>query len=194
MTLFNFLIAIMTLWAVREIVVGLFVWLSRRRVRQSLRVERTQSQFADARNELMRLVHNGNIDTHSVTFGFFYSINTLIMRRPDEYREISAALRATFLNPSTSERNNALQEESKHWTKEIKNAVQLTAKAMDYIILEYSWPLRCLYRIRKRTDPTLTPRRWLSGIARRIEETQEKKPVVLEIRQTQEKMHNLCTV
>src|SRR5258705_8526855 len=125
MLIIKFVVAIMLFWILRELIVGLFVWRSRRKIRQAIRKERTQSQFAQARNEVMRLAQTSRINMNSETFGFLYRINTFVMRRPDQYREISSWLTTRFLNPSKPAQNNALREESKQWTPEIKAVVKL---------------------------------------------------------------------
>ena len=194
MATLKFFAAIMLLWTLREVIVGSLVWRRRRRIRQSIRVECTQRHFAEARNEIMRLARTGKVDMNSVTFGSLYSINTMIMRRPDQYQEISTWLMAMFLNPDRPERNELLVEESRHWTGEIKEVVRLTAAAMDYIILEYSRLFRILYWIERQGNPGATVVGMLRKFARGIDESRSAKdPIVSGIRSTQRKMSNLCT-
>lgn len=186
-------VILFSLWIIREIVVGTVVWTKQKKISERVRMECAQRHFAEARNELMGLAMSGAIDMESATFALVYYINTMVMRRPDKYPEISAALAATLLSPEPTKENVAIVEESKHWTPAIKNVMNLTADAMNYIILEYSRFWRAVYWIEKRVDPSATPVGMIRKLADHIRESRANKdPIISGIQKAQEKMLKLC--
>lgn len=191
MTLSEFTVFVLILWGIREIIIGFWTGHRNRSLRKLIRIERTQQHFAEARNDLMRLALDREIDIRSETFGSLYRINTLVMRFPDAYPELSAVLKHLVLTTPTN--SDGLPEESKHWSPSICRVVKETADAMDYIILEYSRVFRFWYWVNKKADPTITPIRLLRRIAQGLEERESRNnPIVSEIRETQRKMHSLC--
>lgn len=184
----TFIVIIAVLWAVREVVISIVLMRSRRKYRHEYRVERTQSHFAEARNELMQLALKGEVDVNSESFKLFYSFNTALMRRPDQYPELSYALTHSFLCQANDGTDNPLDQESKHWTPDFKHVVIRTANAMDYIVVDYSWVVRLLFRFEKRKQPHLTPVRML----RRIAQNLEKEKPIAEIRRTQKAMYRMA--
>ncbi|MFN2455514.1 MAG: hypothetical protein ABR577_14980 [Pyrinomonadaceae bacterium] len=81
-----------------------------------------------------------------------------------------------------------LDQESKHWTPAFRHVVIKTANAMDYIVLDYSWLVRWMFRFEKKRQPHLTPIRML----RRIAVALEKEKPIAEIRQTQKAMYRMA--
>ncbi len=182
------IVIIAVLWAVREVVISIVVMRSRRRYKHEYRTERTQSHFAEARNQLMRLALNGELDVNSKSFKYFYYFNTALMRRPDQYPEISHAMTQKFLGNYEQGAASPLDEESKHWTPAIKDVVVMTANAMDYIVVDYSWVIRLMFRFERRKQPHLTPIRMLRRIAKKLEE----EKTISEIRRTQKEMYRMA--
>lgn len=190
MSAITFIVIVGILWAVRELVVGIVVRRSRRKYRHEYRVERTQSHFAAARNELMRLAVAGEVDVNSRSFQRFYYVNTAIMRRPDQYAEISHAM-VTAVLTRQGEPDEQLSRESKNWSPAFREVVKATAHAMDYIILDYSRLVRFMFRLEKIKDPESNPHRMLTGIAKMIE-NEEKERTLAQIRRTQSVMYTMA--
>jgi hypothetical protein len=191
MNAITFIVIIGVLWAVRELAVGIVVRRSRRKYRHEYRVERTQSHFAAARNELMRLAVAGEVDVNSRSFQRFYYVNTAIMRRPDQYSEISRAMVGAFLSRQGDEPDEQLSRESKNWSPAFRDAVKATAHAMDYIILDYSRLVRFMFWLERLEDPESNPHRMLSRVARMIE-NKEKEKTLSQIRRTQKVMYTMA--
>lgn len=188
MSAITLIVVIAVLWAIRELVVGIVVMRSRRKYKHEYRTERTQSHFAEARNKLMRLAIDGEVDVNSESFRRFYCFNTTLMRRPDQYPELSHAITHVFLTESGNSHDSTLDQESKHWTPAFKRVVVMTANAMDYIVLDYSWIVRLIFRFEKRKHPHLTPVRMLKRIAQNL----EKEKPISEIRRTQKEMYRMA--
>lgn len=190
MNAITFIIIVGVLWAVRELVVGIVVMRSRRKYRHDYRVERTQSHFAAARNELMRLAVAGEVDVNTKSFQRFYYLNTAIMRRPDQYVELSRAMVGAFLSRK-GDADEQLSIESKSWSPAFREVVKATANAMNYIILDYSRLMRFMFRLEKLKDPESNPHRMLSRAAKMIE-NKEKEKTLSQIRRTQTVMYTMA--
>jgi len=184
-----FLIGLM--WGIKELIYGTFLWLQRRKIRHNLRVEITQRNFAVARNELMRLALKGEVDVNSASFKRIYFLNTGLMRRPDQYPEMSNAIARVFLSNEETEPDEELKRESKTWSPGFREVVKATAKAMDYIVLDYSWLVRLAFRLEKSVHPDSTPRQMLSRAAREIE---NKEKTISDIRRTQRVMYMMAAI
>ncbi len=179
---------VLVLWAIRELIVGTWAWIDTRKVRHERNVERTRRQFAEARNHLFRLMLEHKVNVDSVSFKHFYQINTAFMRRPDQYREISAAVAYLFLKMPDSPPSQEMLDESKDWSPEFKQVVRATADAMGYLLLDYSLFIRLMFYSEKRHDPDSTPVRMLRKLAAKVE---RERPVV-QIRQTQKAMYSMA--
>src|SRR5205809_425605 len=101
-TALSFIVLVALLGAAKNIALGICASIENRRARQIRNKERTRRQFAEARNALMNLVIASDVDVNSMSFRFFYYINTAFMRRPDQYRQISRILVSLFLNQHDS--------------------------------------------------------------------------------------------
>lgn len=190
MNAITLIVVIAVLWAVRDLIIGFYVWLSRRKYRHEYRTERTQSHFAAARNDLMRLAIAGEVNVNSTSFKRIYSLNTALMRRPDQYPEFSQAITYMFVSNHNAEPDEELERESKEWSPAFKQVVRATARAMDYIVLDYSWLMRLMFRLEKKQDPELTPKGMLSRISKRAK---EKEKSISEIRRTQKVMYKMAS-
>jgi hypothetical protein len=190
MNAITLIVVIAVLWATRDLIIGFYVWLSRRKYRHEYRTERTQSHFAVARNDLMRLAIAGEVDVNSTSFRRIYSLNTVLMRRPDQYPEFSQAITYMFVSNHNAEPDEELERESKEWSPAFRQVVRATAHAMDYIVLDYSWLMRQMFRLEKKLDPDLTPKGMLSRISKRAK---EKEKSISEIRRTQKVMYKMAS-
>jgi len=190
MTALTLLVLIGLLWTVKELTLGTIFWYQRRKIRHNLRVEITESHFAIARNELMRLALEGEIDVNSVSFKRFYFLNTTLMRRPDQYPQFSHAITGMFLSNHSAEPDEELRRESLSWSPAFKQVVKATANALDYIVIDYSWIVRLMFRLEKRRNPNSTPHHMLSRLAVRME---KKESTISEIRRTQRVMYAMAS-
>ncbi|MGH9766706.1 MAG: hypothetical protein ACREAB_04660, partial [Blastocatellia bacterium] len=178
-------------------VAGIWLHLKRRRIRHKIRVEITQRHFAEARNALMELVLKGELDPRSATFQRLYYLNTHIMRRPDQYQEISQVLKRTISRGHKDDLSDPLLKETHAWTLGIKKAVLATADAMRQLIFNYSWLLRTLFRLQDRFKVPVVPilqgcSDVLERLIVRAQSVEEKKhPFLSDIRETRTKMYDL---
>jgi hypothetical protein len=190
MSAITLIVVIAVLWAVRNFIVGFYAWLSRQNYKYEYRTERTQSHFAAARNDLMLLAIANEVDVNSVSFKQIYALNTALMRRPDQYPEFSQAIAHWVICNRDEQHDEVLERESKEWSPAFRQVVKATAHAMDYIILDYSWIMRLMFRIEKRLHPDTTPKRMLSRISQVVE---EKERSIAEIRRTQKAMYRMAS-
>lgn len=146
-------IGVLAWTALLEILYAVWINRSRRKYQNTIRNERIRQHFASARRTLMELAISGEIDVDSITFKSFYSLQTFIMRRPDQYREISQLLLelvATDNSEEDSDRVKRLTKESELWSDKTKDLAHFTAAGLDLIVAEYSWLYRLLSRIEER--------------------------------------------
>lgn len=183
------LILIGLLWGIKEFVYGTILWYQRRKIRHDLRVETTQRHFAVARNELMRLALTGEVDVNSASFKRFYFLNTTLMRRPDQYPAMSGAVTHAFLRNTDAEPDEELSRESKQWSPAFRQVVKATAKAMDYIVVDYSWPMRIAFYLERAHDPDTTPLRMLTRTA---EDREKENKTLSEIKLMQQVINSMA--
>lgn len=188
----TFFVIVCVFLAIKELVSGLISWRRRRRIEHLLRVERTQSYFAAARNDLVQLALSRELDANSATFRFLYFLNTSFMRRPDSYPAFSAMLLHQILKDDGSQRPDPqLMKESEDWTPAIRNVVKASADAMNNIVLDYSLPMRLVRYLEKRSNPHFTSTQVVRKFASVI---QKKEAPASDVRQTQKVMYDLCQV
>lgn len=144
---FALLIWVALLWFSVELGLGIRSWTTAKRYAHDLRVEKTTREFASARNKLMHLARTGMIDVESETFRTFYYLTTFVMRRPDQYPEISEALMKVIVLRGKSASYNLLKEESRKWTPEVKKLVREVSGAFSSLLVDYSSLFRFLLRL-----------------------------------------------
>lgn len=182
-----------SLWCLREVVVGLLARGRSKRLRHVRRREMTQRHFAEARNELMKLAVAGKIDVNSATFKRLYFLNTAIMRRPESYQEIGAALRSAILNSAEGKGTDALRRESEGWSDEVKVAIAKTERALSNLMVIYSRLWRLMYRFRHQVLPSLHfLARAIDWLIERAEEYERRDPFVSDVLDSQMKMRDLA--
>ena len=185
MYLISILILLIMIWAVSEFVFGSYIWWKRRTIKHTIRVERTRHHFAEARTKLLKMVRESKIDANSETFKTIYHINTYVMRRPDQYPEISRkVLRAILL----SKKEGSLTSEAQDWDQETKEVVRETANALGLIVVDYSRILRIAAWLEDRYG-------LFTHLAKSLKNREEQKnQVVKDITQAQQSLNNLCAV
>lgn len=185
---------------------GVVIWIGAfwlqiksRKISRRLRVEVTQRRFAEARKSLLDSVVKGELDPHSATFRRLYYLNTVVMRRPDQYDEISRVMKTFIAGGKKGEMPKSIKAESKNWTPGVKMAIVATSDAMKQLVLNYSWVLRYLLRLQQSFSLPMTPilfriAKLLGWLAKRIERVEERKhPVISDIREVQNAMYNLAS-
>jgi hypothetical protein len=183
---------IASLWIGREIVVTVTNLFRIRKLNNVIRVECIRGRFAMARNSLMHLALENQIDANSVTFKKLYYVDTMFMRSPTKYSEISATLRKAFFSNNHGEPNPELLAESRSWSKGTKQVILQTSEAMDAMLADYYFFFWTLNQIAKRPRLAKPIASFLRKIARLIEESIEKRnPDVREIRRAQVAMHQM---
>jgi len=173
----------------RNLVLGTLAWKDRIKAKQIRNKERTRRQFSEARNSLVELAIARDIDIRSMSFRFFYHINTAFIRRPDQYRAISKLLVSLFLNQHDSSSGEELLAESKSWSPAVKSVVRATADALGYVVIDYSATLRFMFRLEKRLDPKSTPFHMLSNVRQSMIKRQES---IAEIAEAREAMYQMA--
>jgi hypothetical protein len=148
MTAFNLIIFVMLLWALRNLILGFLSWRKSRIWRKIEHKEVTQRFFAEARNDLMGLILREEISPNSVTFRFFYYFDTFVMRRPNDYNQISALLRYSLVSDDNSNSGiiESLIKEKKTWTPSVKQMVSKQSKALNHLMVSHSFVLRNIYK------------------------------------------------
>jgi hypothetical protein len=192
MSFLAFVVFLAAIWSIRNLVLATLAYRDRRRIAHHIRVFRTQSNFAEARTDLMRLAVNGEIDVRSATFRQVYHLTTAIMRRPDEYPTISAALRKAFLNSMEQGVRSELHQERETWTQGVKVMLLKMSKSLDYIIFNHSIWWRVAIRHRRWMRPfVLFLVRRLRWLANTLNARARKDPIVSDIKATQQYIHAL---
>ncbi len=133
------------LWALRELIVGFWVWQRRRHYRHLHRVEVTQRFFGEVRDSLLDLVRQGQLSDQSETFRFFHFFDTFVLRRPDAYPQISSLLRQLLLSETDQSISSRLHEESQRWTSDTQKVVEQHAEALESLVISHSRLLRYLH-------------------------------------------------
>ena len=188
----SILVIILLALITKELLMGLSVFKQRQKINELYRIDKTQSHFAEARNKLMDLAKSGEIDINSLTFQYFYYVNTAMMRRPDEYPQISNTLRSVLLSHSSS-KGSYLSSESQYWSSSVKEMIRSTADALGHIVIDYSLILRSTYNFTKRSDPDLTPAKMIMILRHLDEISRKKKQLKSEIQQARQELYSLAT-
>lgn len=170
-----FLAVLAMLWIGREIFVGLNSMRLRKEYEYKRRLEQTQGRFAVVRNELMRLAMEGEADATTETFREIYQLNTSFMRRPDEYKVMSAALRRFVMSSDTPNGQAAISREMHNIDGGTKKAARMTSEALSHIVVDYSFVLRSAYSHIRKSDPSFTKHRLVSDLARDMRKPKVQK-------------------
>lgn len=182
------------LWALREIIVGCWVWKQRRAYRHLYRVEVTQQFFGSARESLIDLVRRGEVEDKSATFQILYFVDTFILRRPEEYSQISNALQTALLGTTERSASLKLQDESKNWSPIVRETVTEHASAIDNLVISHSRFLRYLRMFANfifKNIPRSKLIRSTYMIAKRVIRKKEDS-ATQDLRASQEKLLNLA--
>jgi hypothetical protein len=189
---FKWLAFIAAIWIIRELVVSFWTWRKIRRLDHVMRVERTRAQFAKARNSLMHIALKEQIDPNSATFKVLYNVDTVFMRSADKYPELSKSLQETMLTDNRKPHPQILAEKE-HWTKEVRENIIATSKAMDNVITDYSvlfWIASHIAKRRWLAEPVASG---LTKIKCYLERKLEKRnPDLWEIKRAQAVMHDMA--
>lgn len=187
----SLIVPALLLWAGIEVILGSMIFIQRYKLRKQFRIEKAQSYFAKSRNKLMELTIKQKININSITFEYFYLFNTALMRRPDEYPQISLKILSTLFADDSS-KDSLIHQESKDWTPEVREMVRMTADALGNLAIDYSFILRNIYGLEKRYNPDFTPLTMFLQMRAIIESQRRKKEVSLEIKQAQKELYNLA--
>lgn len=133
------------------------------------KAEFTKSHFAKARNTLMNMAIENKIDANSGYFKMLYHLNTIIMRNPDYYEQISQELRDVIWDMNTYKTSSGIHPLTPHE----KEATKLTADALGHIAIEYSPLFKLLYKLRKKVDNSMTTGSFITYMAKVFHERQK---------------------
>jgi hypothetical protein len=117
--------------------------LTGRRMRMIARTETTRSHFARARQELMYLARQDQLDVSSQTFRALYDMTTFGLRRPDEYELLAEAFVKAFR--SGQGEAPAWIAEREDWPEGIREVfAHLLRGTFDVMRYHSGWPVRLL--------------------------------------------------
>ncbi len=165
MTGFELLIFIILTYALKDFALGIVSFRRNQKYQHLLIVEQTQAQFATVRQRLLRLVTEKKIDADSQTFKMIYHLCTVIMRRPEQYPQISAVMREVLSSLNTTQSHNPIYVESRSWSEEVIDVIEELNKSLGFFMIDYSYFWKILFRILKFVRPSLTPVEIFSAIA-----------------------------
>jgi hypothetical protein len=189
---FTWLAIIAVAWIIRELIVSFWNWKRIRKLDHVMRVERTRSQFATARNSLMHLVLKEQIDPNSATFKTIYQLHTVFMRSPDKYPELSAAVRHALYS-NGKKPNEAVLAEKDNWNDAIRKNIIETSEAMAQVLVDYSFWFWILDHIARRPWLAKPIASMLLGLKRRLELVlQRTNPDIWEIKRAQVVIHKMA--
>jgi len=177
-TVVEFVALLMLVWALRELFITILIRKQSRELRHQLSVNHTQSCFTNARIALMELALTNKIDVNSATFMTLYYLHSLLIRRPAEYPQISAALHKTFLMNEPTLGQSPVLIESQSWSSDIRNVVKLTADGLSDIVLNFN----------RSQDFSSSLTNWLKRFSGYRE---EREQVFDEIRETKKRLYDL---
>jgi hypothetical protein len=129
------------------------IWLNVREIRRLRNIRyytQTQLEFGVARHELLMLVGEEELASDSITFLFFYLLDTKVMRHPDRYEEIAKMMRESLISSGDikeSEVSKCLMMESQQWSPRVKEMVDSTISAMNFLMVMHSPSFRLIYTI-----------------------------------------------
>ncbi len=189
---FTLLLSVIILWCLVELGLGARSWAMERRYAHEFRVEKTTQKFASARNKLMDLARTGKIDIESETFRTFYFLTTFVMRRPDQYREISEALMQAIIRKDSSPAHNPLQDESRSWTPDVKHLVREISGAFGSLLVDYSPLFRVLLRLESFFRAISILVRLMERLRTSLTEMRRQDPFISNVIQAQEHMNQIA--
>lgn len=153
MTTLSFVFLILIVFSIYQLAV---IFLNNREIRWLREVRlRTQTQdvFGRVRHKLLLLTLEGDLKADSITFLFFYLMNTTVMRNPDSYRELSKMLQESFLGAGDEEDTNEtlaeLKKESENWSSRVREMVNDNDSAITNLMIYNFSILRGIYFITK---------------------------------------------
>lgn len=160
-----------------QIILGITYRKSKRQFATLLKAEQTKSYFAIARNEMMRMALENKIDANTDMFKMVYGLNTVIMKRPDEYPAISRELTSLVLNI------NQISSKANHkFTQDERRILKFTADALSHIIIEYSSFLKFMFKAKKITNRGLSKTGFLGFLIQVGIKERQKMEVIKEIK------------
>ena len=163
------------------IITGFFRFRRAQRMRHKRCAEQIRSQAGEARTQLVWLALRGKVSAESSSFRSLYFLQTLLLRRDDQYGELWHAFYAGVTQIPSQETDFA--SESSAWPKEMHVIARLTAEAIRLLLIEYSvglrwgaWFLsRILAVVRWLSIPEAQVRQHLRPIERKLEEAEERR-------------------
>lgn len=147
--------AVLLIGAFFQVLTALRIRAERKRLAHMLLVERIRAHFAVPRHTLTKLAIEGKIDVNSNAFHSLYQIMTFILRRPDQYKELSDVLAKELLNGVPEGSGTRLKSELSVWPSEAKSVISEIANGMGLLVVEVSPRRRLLYGIGR--SPVVRP-------------------------------------
>lgn len=159
-------LAILLAFAIKEIVL---IYRNIKKIRQDehlIRAEKTREYFSSIRESLLQLMRDETVHPDHHLFQVIYSVSTMIMRRPDQYSELSDYLVVSFINTKVDQKRSIKKEQIPN---ELKSLLFKTADGLYRVIIEYSFVLRILFHV-SNTLKRITPLEFLSPIFKQVRE------------------------
>lgn len=140
------------------------IWLNVREIRRLRDIRYrslTQKEFGLARHQLLKLAGEKELESDSITFLFFYMLDTKVMRNPDKYKELAKIMREGLFNSSAVKKSNVsdfLDKESANWSPEVKEMVVTNISAINSLMILHSPLLRIVFGIARILLPLVKKR------------------------------------
>lgn len=147
-----------------------------RRLKKIVRIEKTRTHWAEARDLLYTMVREGKLSSDSATFHTFCQIHTFVLRRPEEYDEISRTMASTFLAPPAAGLDNSWLAERDSWPEEMREVMNKMVAGTGALLFGHAG-LRRLVVFGLKISPWLAMRIG-KGAVRRIYRTAGKIPAI----------------
>lgn len=127
---------------------GAFIYRSGSRFKRIALTEQTRTCWAEARNLLVILMRDGKLDPRSETFRTFYGVTTFVLRRPDQYEEIAAALAKAFLVMERG-KERKWRHEMKAWPEEMTVVLGCINGGVDSLMVRHrGWRILAPFLLR----------------------------------------------
>lgn len=118
------------------VITGALTYRSGSHFKRIARTEQTRTCWAEARNLLVLLMREGKLDPRSETFRTFYGVTTFVLRRPDQYEEIAAALAKAFLVMEKG-KERKWRHEMRAWPEEMTVVLGCINAGVDSLMLRH---------------------------------------------------------
>ena len=186
------LIVLFFIYGLTQFILGFYISKKRAKLKGYIRDEKTRTHFAEVRNDLMKMVRENEIDVNGPIFKDIYLTTSFIMRRPDQYKDISNAITITLFK---SVKEIKFQEKELAFIQnnnDIKNILKRYSEGCSLLILNYSFIRRMITQAEYRTGfITWVLKKMLFILKFLAEKEEKKKPEIITIGKVQKRLQSI---